>query len=230
MISGLLERCFVFDKIANKSTKISIEPNSHPILKELSNIKEFDDRIKFAKKQGWKLLGEGSSRTAFQLNKRLIIKIAHNEKGIAQIKTEAQPISQVRCVVPVIAADAKCKWIIMRATEPLTKSEFKDMVGFGFDQFMNALFAKFNNEDDKNFPEPRDYKEIERCELFSEVAELVFKTDNLLGDLSKISSWRTLNGRPVISDFGLTKSTYSKYYSSDSSSSSSSKSIKTTEK
>jgi hypothetical protein len=229
MSLGLLQRCFVFDKVANKSTKISVEPNKHPVLKELSNIKDFDDRIKFAKKR-WKLLGTGSSRTAFRINKKLIIKIAHNEKGVSQCLNEAQPKAQMSCTLPVVMADAKGKWLIMKATEPLTKEQFKKMVGFGFDQFMNALFAKFNNEDSENFPEPRDYKEIEKSKLFIEVSELVFSTDSLLGDLSKISSWRTLNGRPVISDFGLTKSTYSKYYSSDSSSSSSSKSVKTTEK
>lgn len=228
MSLGLLQRCFVFEKVANKSTKISVEPNKHPVLKELSEIKDFDDRVKFAKKQGWKLLGEGSSRTAFQINDRLIIKIAHNTKGIAQNLVESKPTVQVSCVVPAVMADAKGKWIIFRATEPITKDEFKKIVGFGFDQFMNALFAKFNNEDSDKFPEPRDYKEIEKSKLFIEVAELVFNNDLLLGDISKSNSWSLYNGRPVIRDAGLDKSTYSRHYSDDSSSSSS-KSIKTTE-
>lgn len=226
---GLLERCFLFDKIANKGTKISIEKNKNPILRELSEIREFDDRIKFAKKR-WKLLGEGSSRAAFQINDKLIIKIAFNKKGIAQNLTESNPKVQVSCVVPAVMADAEGKWIIMRATEPITKEKFKKIVGFGFDQFMNALFSKFNNEDSENFPEPRKYEEIEKNKLFIEVAELVFNNDLLLGDLSKINSWSIYNGCPVIRDAGLDKSTYEKFYSDDSgSSSSSSKSIKTTE-
>jgi hypothetical protein len=226
MSLGILEKCFVFDKIANKGTKISIEKNSNPILKELSDIKEFDDRIKFAKKR-WKLLGAGSSRTAFQINKKLIIKIAHNEKGVEQNKNEMNPKAQVSCTNKVVMADAEGKWVIMRNTDPLSVEEFKKIVGVGFKQFMNAIFYKFNNES-RNWDEPRDYTEIEKNKLFIEVAELIFNNDLQIGDLDKKNAWRLLDGRPVIVDWGLTRSTFDTFYDKEDSSSSSS--VKTSEK
>lgn len=225
MISGLLAKSFIFEKMANKGTKISIEPNSNPILKELSGIREFDDRIKFAKKR-WKMLGEGSSRAAFQINDRLIIKVAFNERGLAQCLTEMKPTAQVSCTLPIIQADAEGKWIIMPNTDPLTKEDFKKMVGFGFGPFMNAIYYKFNNESRK-WTEPRAYKDIQKNKLFIEVAELVFNNDTQIGDLDKIGSWRQYKGRPVIADYGLNRATFDNLYDKEDSSSSST--VKTTE-
>jgi hypothetical protein len=218
MAISLYDKCLEYQKLAGP--KVSVEKNSNPVLQKLSEIKDFEDRVDFAKER-WKLLGEGSSRTAFQINDKLIIKIAHDKKGISQNLVEMHPKAQMSCTNPIVIADAEGKWVIMRNTDPLTKEEFKKNVGFGFNQFMNALFYKFNNESDAWSP-PKEYEEIEKSKLFNEVAELVFNNDLLLGDLEKINSWRSLDGRPVIADYGLDKKTYNKYYDKDNSSSSSS--------
>lgn len=218
-MTSLYHKCAEFHKLS-EGLNISVKPNTNPILKELSDIKSFDDRIEFAKKH-WEWLGEGSSRTAFQMNDDLIIKIAHNEKGIYQDKTEMDPKAQCICVNPVLLADAAGKWIIMRNTEKLSEKKFKELIGFGFDTFMNALFYKFNNESDK-WSKPRDYEDIEKNALFNCLADLIFKTDQQIGDLDKISSWRELDGRPVLVDYGLSKDVYKKFYDDDDSTTSNS--------
>lgn len=214
---SLYQKCSKYAKLA--SPNISVEKNSNPILKELSAIKDFEDRVEFAKEH-WKLLGEGSSRTAFEIDEKLIIKVAYNEKGIAQNKVEMDPKAQRPCTLPMVMADAEGKWIILVNTEPLKKEEFKQCIGFGFEQFMNALFYKFNNESDQWSP-PKDYEEIEENSLFNCLSDLIFKTDQQIGDIDKISSWRKLDGKPVLADYGLSRDVFHDYYDDDSSSSSS---------
>jgi hypothetical protein len=221
MIS-LYERCCEFEKLA---AKISIVENTEPLLRELSDIKDFEDRVAFCKEH-FKFLGEGSSRTAFEIDENLIIKVAHNEKGLAQCRVEMDPKAQRPCTLPIVVADAEGKWIILRNTEPLKEKDFKSKVGFGFTSFMNALFYKFNNESDKWNP-PRDYDEIVKNPLFNCIAELVFDTDQQIGDCDKIGSWRNLDGEPVLADYGLSRDVYKEYYEDEDDSSSSSSPPKT---
>ena len=210
-----------FEKMANSpTTQVSVVDNSEPLLKQLSDIKEFDDRIKFAEEH-FKKLGEGSSRTAFQIDDSLILKVAHNEKGIAQNLVEMDPKLQRPCINKAEVADAAGKWIIFPSNDTITEKRFKEIVGFGFKPFMNALFYKFNNESDKWSP-PRDYEEIEKNPLFMCLMETVLFCDLQLGDLDKCSSWGEVNGKVVLRDAGLNREVYKDYYQSDSSSTSSS--------
>lgn len=213
MVIDLYKKCNKFLKLAEN---VSIEENDDPILKKLSDLKSFDDRIGFAKKH-WKFLGEGSSRTAFQMNKDLVIKVAHNDKGIAQCLTEMDPKTQLSCTNPIVVADAKGKWIVLKNTEPMTEEKFKELTGFGFESFMNAIYYKFNNELD-NWNPPQKYEEIEKHPLFQCLAKLIFSTDQQIGDVAKISSFRILDGEPVLADYGLSRDVYKKFYKSDSSS------------
>lgn len=218
MAISLYDKCLKYQKLA-EGPKVSVQENTNPTLEELSSKKSFDDRIEFAKEQ-WKFLGEGSSRTAFQLNDKLIIKVAHNDKGIAQNLTEMDPKSQRPCTNPILLADAKGKWVIMKNSEPLTEKEFKKIVGFGFTQFMNALFYKFNNESE-NWSKPKEYDELEKHPLFNCLSSLIFETDQQIGDIDKISSWRELDGEAVLADYGLSRDVYQSFYKDDSKSSSS---------
>lgn len=224
MSLSLYKKCARYQKLAEKP-KVSVEKNHSPILRELSEIKDFEDRVEFAKEH-WKFLGEGSSRTAFEIDEKLIIKVAHNDKGIAQNKVEMDPQAQRPCTLPIVVADAEGKWIILRNTKPLKEKDFKKEIGFGFSVFMNALFYKFNNESDQWSP-PRDYEEIEKSPLFNCLSDLIFKTDQQIGDIDKISSWRELDGVPVLADYGLSRDVFKSYYKDEDDSSSSSSTPKT---
>lgn len=219
MIS-LYEKCLKFQKLAQDLPKVSLKENSNPILEKLSSLKSFEDRVEFAKKH-WKFLGEGSSRTAFQVNDKIIIKIAHNDKGIAQNKTEMDPKAQRSCTNPILLADAHGKWVLMKSTDSLTEKRFKEIVGFGFSPFMNALFYKFNNESNQ-WSQPREYNEIEKHPLFKCLSELILDTDQQIGDIDKISSWRESDGEVVLADYGLSRDVFRSYYADEDDSSSSS--------
>jgi hypothetical protein len=219
----LFNRCKEFEKIAGELSvsKISKEENSDPVLKELSNLKEFKDRVKLAEKH-YKKLGKGSSRTVFQMDDKCILKVAHSDKGIQQNLVEMDPKKQRACTNNVLVADAKSRWIIMPFTETVSKESFKKITGFGFTPFMNALFYKFNNES-REWSPPKDYEDIQKSDLFKCVSELVLECDSQLGDYDKPSSWGQLDNKVVIRDYGLDRNTYDKMYDGKSKSSTKSK-------
>lgn len=221
MFSFLNKLCEKYAQIA--VSDLSVKDNSNPFLSELSKKKSFDDRVEFVEEK-YEKLGTGSSRTIFKLNDDLILKVAHNEKGIAQNKVEMNPKLQRACTNNIVMADGEGKWVIAPFTENIKKEDFKKYVGYSIDPFMNALFYKFNQESD-NWNAPRDYEEIEELPLFKCLEQLVLDGDILLGDASKESSWGiSKNGKILLRDIGLSREVYDDYYKSNSHSSSEPKS------
>jgi hypothetical protein len=216
-MASLLQACQKFMRLALKT---SIVENSDPVLKRLSDIREFDDRVKFAEEH-WEKLGVGSARAVFKISDDLIIKIAINEKGIAQVKAEIQPEMQKSCVATIVVADPDGKWAISHFTETMTKEDFKRIVGVGFANFMACLFYAYNNESDRFGNKPKDYDAIKHLPLFKCVGQMVVDNGTLLGDIEKISSWGVRDDRVYVRDWGLTKQVYRSEYETDSSSESS---------
>jgi hypothetical protein len=204
MIERLIKQCAEFEKLA-----VHLQENTDPVLKQLSDLKSFDERVEFADKR-WKKLGEGSSRTVFEINQFLIIKIAHNEKGISQNENEMKLDLQRPCAAKVIVADPKGKWIISHWTKTITEKEFKEILGFGFKSFVNSLSYAYNNED--NLTKPREYDEIKHHSFFNCIGKMIVDGDLLIGDLSKISSYGAKDGKIYLRDYGFDKETYKTFY------------------
>lgn len=188
------------------------------LLAKMVEAEDFDGMVEFAEGvKDWDKLGVGSSRTIYQISESLILKIAHNDKGISQNLAEMS--MQGFCLNNVLVADSKGRWVIVRFTETMKEEDFKDYVGFGFKPFMSCLHDAFNNEDHDN--KPNNYDEIIKHPIYQCLSKLTLKHQLQLGDVGKCSSWGLLEGRPVLRDFGLTKDIYREHYKSDSSSSSS---------
>lgn len=218
MISNLYKQCTDFEKLTSSSNNVvesvSLVKNDDPILKQLSDIKNFDDRVEFAKKH-FEFLGEGSSRTVFKINDDLIIKVAHNDKGISQNKVEMELDLQTNCAATVVVADPDGKWLISHFTETMTKEDFFKIVGVGFDAFMNSLFYAYNNESD-NWSEPREYDKIRKLPLFECLGKMIVAANLLIGDCDKISSWGVKNNKVYLRDFGFDKATHERFYKNKS--------------
>lgn len=214
-MTSLFDRCKKFWKTATE-LKVSLVENDDPFLKQLSELKDYDDRMDLAKKK-FELLGEGSARAAFKISDDLILKVAMNDKGIAQNKVEGEFELQKPCVASVVAADAEGKWLIMHFTETMTKEAFKKIVGFGFDSFMNALFYAYNNESD-SWVEPKEYDQIRKHSLFKCLGEMVVDGSCLLGDFDKTSSFGIRDGKVLLRDWGFSKDVHDEYYTDNSSS------------
>ena len=215
-MQDLFKRCNDFQ---HSTSKISIVENTDPVLSEISAKKSFDDRIAIAEKH-YEKLGEGSARTVFKVNDKMVLKVAHNEKGISQNQLEMKPEMQTPCTAKIHAADVNGKWLLFQATKTITEKRFKELTGMGFGSYCKALWVKFDNNADPDAP--KDFEEIERHPFFKCVAKLVLDNNLLLGDLTdgKISSYGEINDRVVIRDFGMDIFLYKSDYSDQSSSSS----------
>ena len=185
--------------------------NNDEILKEISELKDYDDRVELAGKE-FEELGVGSSRIIFKMSDSLVLKVAKNEKGIYQNASEMEIHSP--CLNNVLAADTEGKWVIVRFTDSMSADEFEEAVGIPFKTFGSAIFYRANNE--KHEDKPRDYDEIIEHPLFVCIFDLVMDYELQAGDVLKISSWGMLEGKPVLRDFGLTKDIYAEYYEDDS--------------
>lgn len=215
--SVLHHECQLF---ATAAESVRVVDNTDPFLRRLSELKTFDQRIEFADRHCQKKLGEGSSRTAFDCGGGMVLKVSHNPKGIAQSLHEMDVSrSNFDCVNNAVVGDPEGKWILFEQSKELTEKRFDEIVGFSFKHFTTSLFSTFNNESD-HWKEPSDYDEIKRSELFACCSAVVWKYDLLIGDLSKISSYRERDGKVLLADCGLSKDVHREHYQSTSSSSS----------
>jgi hypothetical protein len=208
-ITSLFNKCAAFAKMAFSGH--SVKKNKHPLLKSLSDAKDFEDAVEIADEQ-WEKLGEGSARAVYKLSDKLIIKIAINEKGISQNLSEMSFEAQCDCVAKVLLADGKGKWLIMQFTESVSDDQFTKLVGCSLKTFSNALFYAFNNESD-DFTKPRDYDTIKKLPLFQCLGKVIMSENSLIGDWSKLSSYGELNGKILVRDYGFSKHVHDLHYS-----------------
>lgn len=200
-------RQLIVKKVSEKLT--SIVENSDAILKELSDLQSFNERVGFARKK-FKELGEGSSRTIFLLSDSLVLKVAHNDKGIQQNLAEMKPSMQRSCTNNVLFADTDGKWLVVRFTDGISEERFGQLVGIPFKQFMKAIYWKMNNEIHSD--QPRDYDKIVQHPLYKCLLQLIVDNDLQVGDVAKASSFGEVDGKVLLRDFGLTKEIWRDFY------------------
>ncbi len=208
-MSNLLKTAEEFEAISQGNGKIV--KNDNEVLKEISSLKDFEDRVELAE-ENFDKLGEGSSRTIFQISDSLVLKVAHNDKGLAQ--NEAEMSLNSPCINNVLVADPEAKWIIVRFTETMTEEDFKEAIGISFKSFMKALYFKHNNEIHDGMPD--DYEDICKNAFFKCISRTAIEHDLQIGDVAKASSWGLMDGKPLLRDFGLTKDVFIDYYECDS--------------
>lgn len=212
-ITSLFNKCAAFAKMVVSGH--SVKENTNPLLKSLSDAKDFEDAVKIADDKLDKL-GEGSARAVYKISDKLIIKVAINDRGIAQNLSEMSFDAQCDCLAKVHLADGKGKWLVMEFTKSINNDEFTKLVGHSLKTFSDALFYAFNNESD-DFSKPRDYDTIKKLPLFQCLGKVIMSENSLIGDWSKLSSYGELNGKVLVRDYGFNKHSHKLYQSSSSS-------------
>lgn len=97
-------------------------------IKELSAIKSFRGRYNYCVQHIGNHIGKGSSRAVFQLSDEKVLKLAINEKGIAQNSQEGQKdyyLEQLEIVPRLFETDDDYKWIISEYVLPAKAQDFK---------------------------------------------------------------------------------------------------------
>ena len=141
------------------------------------------------KNQSYAYLGAGSGRRVFDLGDGYVVKVAMNRKGIAQNKTEYD-ISKAGAS-DMFARIAKVSehfdLLIMEKAEKLTD--------------FSVVWKHFN---------VTNHRELFKLKEFRDLLNTYTLVPN---DFARKDSWGTINGRPVIIDYGFTVQVRNRYYS-----------------
>lgn len=188
-------------------------------MEEFKQLKSFAQRVKYCD-QRLEKLGSGSSRIGYKIDDEKVLKLAKNAKGIAQNEAEANPHLQNEypsIVARVFYAHPDDLYIEMELAEKLTKSKFKQIVGFDFDSIYPYLDDRLGGHYSRRYT-GADKEILDENEWMNELGDMVANYNLSYGDFKRLSSFGIVNryGQPqvVLIDFGLTNDVFDQFYKS----------------
>lgn len=197
-----------------------LPPNSDDLKTVLSNLEKLETysaRKKYAE-SNLKHLSSGSSRIVYLTPNKTILKLAKNDKGIAQNKAEANPQMKSKYLNTVLSSAKNCAWMETHYLEKITEKEFEKMTGLQFEDFGNAIrYGLKNVSGNTDKEKPENFDKVAKSDIYKELRDVGEKFKLMPGDLARISSWGTKDGRPIIIDAGLTKDVFADFYEDSSS-------------
>jgi hypothetical protein len=195
------------------------------VLDRLEKLETFTAREKYADRN-FQRLSSGSSRVVYQADltgQRGVIKLAKNERGFAQNKTEANPKMKSKYINKVLNHAKDFLWIAVPFVEKITEKQFKELTDVDFKEFSEALsYGLKSVSGNKDRDKPQDFESIAKSDIYQELVKLGKEFHLLPGDMGRISSWGQIDNHPVLIDAGLTRDVYDDFYEDDSSTNNSS--------
>ena len=221
----------LYDKIPTSHLNESLDEAAWPGFNphEIEKIPNFAQRVRWCNKNLGPCFGSGSARMIFEIDDDKVLKLAKNQKGIAQNEVEVDTSRFSDCVVKCFEWADDYSWVIEENCIPARKSDFKRLLSVDFNTFCDLLmyqhsmysnrrfwrYSKLKNDDEAQELANRLYEEDEYGFVL-QVMELMANYNLPFGDLTRISSYGLVkrDGVPeiVIIDSGLTDDVYEKYY------------------
>ena len=184
--------------------------------KQRPAIKTFRDIIEYASEKADEV-GRGSSRVAFKIdykNQDTVLKIAKNEKGLAQNKQEIGYLSDdfiknLNITIPMIDYDTdniKPKWIHTELADKAEERDFINELNVTLKEFV--LFCLYSILPPKNLDKDAhsliDSKINKNSNLYKSFTKLLQHYNDLeAGDLLRIENWGIYKNKLVIIDIGF---------------------------
>ncbi len=136
--------------------------------------------------KSYKSIGQGSSRSVYDMGNGKVVKAARNRKGIAQNEVEYRIASDDNFALfaKVRAVSAGFQFLIMDKAK-----DIEDM------SFVWDFFYVNNNR-----------------ELYQKLRKVSSKYNLLVQDFGRAVNWGQINGKPIIIDYGFTRQVRKRYY------------------
>jgi hypothetical protein len=185
-------------------------------LKDIEKAEHYNERKEIAEK-AFKHISSGSSRITYLTKDNTVIKLAKNDKGLAQNEAEATADIKSKYLNSTIKHAKNYSWIEVPYAEKITEKQFEEMTDLTFEDFGEAIkygLKKVSGNSGKE--KPKNFKEVSESEIYKEVKRIGEKLKLLPGDLARISSFGSKDGHPIIIDAGLTVNIYDTYYEDES--------------
>lgn len=188
---------------------------------ELSSIRSFKGRYDYCTKHIGRSIGRGSSRVIFQLSDEKVLKLALNNKGIAQNGEERR--TYYKSIFPeVYDSDINDLWLVSEYVLPAKKQDFKECLGISFEEFVSFLLACGKYRFGRHYffetmPYERWVELVENNEDLQEYDEYIGDYGHfIIGDMTQIANYGMTmrSGYPtiVLLDSGLSEEIYNNFY------------------
>lgn len=212
----LLKMASFFHSLATKEELPANSKDLKTVLKNLEELENYNSRKEYAEKN-LRHLSSGSSRIVYLTPKKTIVKLAKNDKGIAQNEAESNPKMKSKFLNETIGHAKNNVWMETHYLDKITTKDFEEMTGLDFDDFGESVRYGLRNVSGNTDKEnPKNFDKVAKSEIYKEMKRIGDKFKLMGGDLARISSWGTKDGRPVLIDAGLTKDVFAKFYESSS--------------
>jgi hypothetical protein len=208
----ILRLAELFYSLATSEELPANSDNLTVILKNLEKLETHAARKKYAEKN-LKRLSSGSSRLVYLTDDDTVVKLAKNDKGIAQNEAESNPKMKSKYLNKVLGYAKSHVWIETCYLDKINEKEFEKLTGIDFGAFGKAVdYGLKNVSESSDTKKPKNFDEIIKSDIFKELKRLGNKFKLMPGDLSRISSWGTKGGNPILIDSGLTKEVFEDFY------------------
>lgn len=173
-------------------------------------------------------ISSGSGRIVYKIDNEKVLKLAKNQKGIAQNQAESEDyyLRQIGCFPNIFEVDENGLWIEMQLARKVKVSDFKRITGYDFNTMcewinycasMYNRFMTYNKSYEKLFKSEEWQEMLDNYSIFTYIDEYLSNYQlNSIGDLKRLSSWGIVTedgeDRLVIVDFGLTDDVWNNYY------------------
>lgn len=156
-------------------------------------------------------LGAGSSRIVYDMpGTGKVLKLALNDKGIAQNKAEIEITRRIHSVsadYPLVTkifghdSSDEPTWLLAEGVLPITEAEFEQLTGQRWGSFYSALLSVLSSKE----PTGNKFMDV--------LANTIRKNKLELGDIAVLQHWgKTEDGRLVMLDYGFTTAVAKKHY------------------
>lgn len=193
----------------------------------------FKQRLAYALERA-KKLGTGSSRVATIIEyqgRPTVLKIAKNQKGLAQNSVEADILSdgyasQLGILIPIIDYDEQNReptWVHTEMAQKASEKQLCNLIGCdNLSQLVNMAWAisgkkKWTGTYQSYVDHMREKgKSEQQIDTMTDYANTLVDLNNSfdveLGDFTRAANWGLYNGKPVIIDVGFNSNVLNQYY------------------
>jgi len=188
------------------------------------SLKSHAGRNRYAEEHLQKL-SSGSSRIVYKIDDEKVLKLAKNDKGVAQNEVEIE-YGQYGDLSGILAKifdydEQNHLWVEMELAQKVKASDFKNLVGYDFKDIQTAIhnygIDSGNGRGLKYKMDEDLWDDMWENDFMYEIFGYIGNYGVPPGDLMRLSSYglvkRGGNNQIVIIDYGLTHDVYSSYYS-----------------
>lgn len=169
-----------------------------------------------------RVMGYGSARIVYELDNNKVLKVAHNDAGVAQNSVEINCNlleNYKELITNIYSYDIDNKWVEVETAIDAKISDFIELVGVeheDFRRYLSYCSSKFRNERSPYKLEDSHINKLNNNIFVQNVVKFMERIDAMAGDFGALHSWGVVerNGHKqlVLIDYGVTYDVYWTHY------------------